>query len=106
MNREESTSTTNDLEEGSLDDKSLALPSIGRPIPSPKPYVSQLRIWNGIYSQDNILKIFFRPFPFLLSPVVSHVSIEILKNLSCIPLLIALVCVLFVWNADRVLWWV
>ena len=71
VNREALTSTTNDPEEGGLDDKSL--PSIGSPIPSPKSYVSQLRIWNGIYSQDNILKIFLRPFPFLLSPVVSHI---------------------------------
>jgi len=67
VNREESTSTTNDLEEGSLEDKSL--PSVGKPIPSSKAYTSQLRIWGGIYSQANILKIFLRPFPFLLSPV-------------------------------------
>ena len=70
MNREESTSTTNDLEDGNLEDKSL--PSVEKPIPSSKSYVSQLRIWNGIYSQDNFLKIFLRPFPYLLSPVVSH----------------------------------
>ena len=71
MNREESISTTNDLEEkGSLEDKSL--PSVEGPIPSPKTYVSQLRIWNGVYSQANILKIFLRPFSFLLSPVVGH----------------------------------
>ena len=70
MNREESTSTTNDLEEGDLEDKSL--PSVGKPLPSSKTYVSQLKIWNGIYSQDNILKIFLSPFPFLLSPAVGH----------------------------------
>lgn len=33
-------------------------------------YLSQLKIWNGIYSNVNIMKIFLRPFPFLLSPVV------------------------------------
>ena len=69
MNRKGSTSTTNDPEEGGLEE---SLPSIERPIPSSRTYVSQLRIWNGIYSEANILKIFLRPFPFLLSPVVSH----------------------------------
>ena len=69
MNREESTSTTNDSEERDLEDKSL--PSVEKPIPR-KTYVSQLKIWNGIYSQANILKIFLRPFPFILSPLVSH----------------------------------
>ena len=77
MNREASISTNNDPEVGGLEDKSL--PSIGSPIPSPKTYVSQLRIWNGIYSQDNILKIFLRPFPFLLSPVVSHMPVFLSK---------------------------
>jgi len=66
VNREESTSITNDPEETGVEDKSL--PSVGKPIPR-KSYVSQLRIWNGVYSQENILKIFLRPFPFLLSPV-------------------------------------
>ena len=70
MNQDEPISTTNDLEEGGLDDKSL--PSLERPIPVPKTYVSQLRIWNGVYSQVNIIKIFLRPFPFLLSPVVGR----------------------------------
>ena len=70
MNREESTSTNDDLEEGGVEDKSL--PSVEKLIPSSNTYVSQLRIWNGIYSEANILKIFLRPFPFLLSPVVGH----------------------------------
>ena len=70
VNRDESISTTNDPEEGGLEDKSL--PSAEGPIPSSKSYVSQLRIWNGTYSQANILKIFLRPFPFLLSPIVGH----------------------------------
>ncbi|KAF8808029.1 MFS general substrate transporter [Phlegmacium glaucopus] len=62
-NQEGSKSTTSDPKKSSLEDK---LPSsVGRPMP----YVSQLRIWNGIYSQDSILNIFFHPFPFLLSPV-------------------------------------
>ena len=70
MNRVESISTTNDPEEGGLEDKSL--PSIERPVAT---YVSQLRIWNGVYSQANVFKIFLRPFPFLISPVVSHLCL-------------------------------
>ncbi|KAF8808032.1 MFS general substrate transporter [Phlegmacium glaucopus] len=66
-NQEESKSTTSDPEKSSLEDK--LPPLVGGPMPSPKTYVSQLKIWNGIYSQDSILKIFFRPFSFLLSPV-------------------------------------
>ena len=95
MDREEPTSTTDDLEEGGVEDK-----SVGGPIPSPKTYISQLRIWNGTYSQANILKIFLRPFPFLLSPVVCHIFLlKFYKNLSR---KVDLVCVLCIWNADRV----
>jgi len=32
-------------------------------------YLSQLKIWNGTYSDEKITKIFLRPFPFILSPV-------------------------------------
>ncbi|PFH49665.1 hypothetical protein AMATHDRAFT_62622 [Amanita thiersii Skay4041] len=32
-------------------------------------YLSQLRVWHGTFSQENLFKIFLRPFPFLLSPV-------------------------------------
>ena len=72
VNQEESTSTTNDIKEGGSEDKSLPSESLEKPIPKSKTYVSQLRIWNGMYSQDNILKIFLRPFPFIFSPVVGH----------------------------------
>jgi len=33
-------------------------------------YLSQLKIWHGTFSDESIVKIFLRPFPFLLSPVV------------------------------------
>ncbi|KAF9469578.1 MFS general substrate transporter [Collybia nuda] len=32
-------------------------------------YITQLKIWNGTYSNVSVFKIFIRPFPFLLSPV-------------------------------------
>ena len=70
VNQEGLTLDTTDPEKGNLKDKSPS--SLEKPKPSPKTYVSQLKIWNGTYSQSNILKIFLRPFPFLLSPVVGH----------------------------------
>lgn len=37
----------------------------------PKPtYLSQLKIWNGTFSDDNFFKILLQPLPLLLSPVV------------------------------------
>ncbi|KAF5385344.1 hypothetical protein D9615_001033 [Tricholomella constricta] len=37
---------------------------------SEKPsYLSQLKIWNGTFSNVGLFKIFMRPFPFILSPV-------------------------------------
>ncbi|KAH8099796.1 MFS general substrate transporter [Cristinia sonorae] len=32
-------------------------------------YLSSLKVWHGTFSNDNMLQIFLRPFPFLLSPV-------------------------------------
>ncbi|THH31940.1 hypothetical protein EUX98_g2249 [Antrodiella citrinella] len=32
-------------------------------------YLSSLKVWNGTFSNDNMFKIFLRPFPFLFSPV-------------------------------------
>jgi len=32
-------------------------------------YLSQLKIWNGTFTQVGLIRIFTRPFPFLLSPV-------------------------------------
>ncbi|KAF8167500.1 MFS general substrate transporter [Crassisporium funariophilum] len=54
-----------DSEKGSIEEGT----SSSDIIPERKSYVSQLKIWNGTYSKANILKIFLRPFPFLLSPV-------------------------------------
>ena len=33
-------------------------------------YISQLRVWHGTFTDESIFKIFLRPFPFLLSPIV------------------------------------
>ena len=94
-------STTKDSEDGGVEVKSLS--SVEISTPSKKSYVSQLRIWSGTYSQANFLKIFFHPFPFLLSPIVSHMYLlKFSKNLSRIPLPIDLVCVLCICMADRV----
>ena len=91
---------TTDPENGNLKDKSPS--SLEKPKPSPKTYVSQLKIWNGIYSQTNVLKIFLRPFPFLLSPVVSLLFLLKPLKSKLHALLIDLVRVRRVWNANRV----
>ena len=36
----------------------------------PPSWRSELKIYHGSFSKENFLKIFLRPFPFLLSPVV------------------------------------
>ncbi|TFK41975.1 MFS general substrate transporter [Crucibulum laeve] len=41
----------------------------GKTIPPKASYVSQLKLWHGTFSDVNIVKLFLRPFPFLLSPV-------------------------------------
>ena len=38
--------------------------------PPPPSYVSTLKIWNGTFTDESLWKIFLRPIPFLLSPVV------------------------------------
>ncbi|KAG5222359.1 MFS substrate transporter [Salix suchowensis] len=45
--------------------------SIEQVQPRPATYISQLSLWHGTFTDVNILKIFLRPFPFLLSPIVS-----------------------------------
>ncbi|KAF9446134.1 MFS general substrate transporter, partial [Macrolepiota fuliginosa MF-IS2] len=44
---------------------------LDRPGPPDVTYLSQLRIWNGVFTDVSLLKLFLRPLPFLLSPVVS-----------------------------------
>jgi hypothetical protein len=34
-------------------------------------YFEQLKVWNGVVTEVNLFKLFLRPLPFLLSPVVS-----------------------------------
>ena len=40
------------------------------PSQSPPTFISQLKVYNGTYSEQNVWKIFLRPLPFVLSPVV------------------------------------
>jgi hypothetical protein len=37
-------------------------------------YISQLRIWNGTFSDTRLFTIFIQPFPFVFSPIVSVLS--------------------------------
>ena len=41
--------------------------------PPPPNYVSTLKIWNGTFTDESLWKIFLRPIPFLLSPVVCSI---------------------------------
>ncbi|KAF8963907.1 MFS general substrate transporter [Flammula alnicola] len=66
--REVVTVSGKNAEKHSLEDsKSSASDEIV--VPSRKSYLSQLKIYNGTFSNISILKLFFRPFPFLLSPI-------------------------------------
>ena len=38
--------------------------------PNPPSFLSQLKVYNGTFSRESIWKIFLRPLPFMLSPVV------------------------------------
>jgi len=73
----ETASESDDTEKGrpSLKESSSALQEEATPslAVSPPSYISQLRIWNGTFSNENLLKIFLRPFPFLFSPVTYFV---------------------------------
>lgn len=44
---------------------------------SPPKWTSQLKIYNGTFSKENFFKIFLRPLPFLLSPVVRPKSFHV-----------------------------
>ncbi|KAI1791982.1 major facilitator superfamily domain-containing protein [Ganoderma leucocontextum] len=46
------------------------------PSPNPPTFLSQLRIYNGTFSDESVRKIFLRPFPFLLSPVTWFVFLS------------------------------
>ncbi|KAJ8701902.1 hypothetical protein PTI98_000655 [Pleurotus ostreatus] len=60
-------------EKQSLDKDSVSeherVASIEQVQPRPATYISQLSLWHGTFTDVNILKIFLRPFPFLLSPI-------------------------------------
>lgn len=50
----------------------VVIRDVDRNVPSAKPptFLSQLKIYNGTFTDDSVWKIFFRPLPFVLSPVV------------------------------------
>lgn len=48
--------------------------SLAAPMPAKRSYLASLRVWNGTFSNDNLLRIFLRPFPFLFSPVVRYLN--------------------------------
>ena len=43
--------------------------------PNQPSFLSQLKVYNGTFCEESVWKIFLRPFPFLLSPVVRHVQL-------------------------------
>ncbi|KAF9486341.1 MFS general substrate transporter [Pholiota conissans] len=45
-------------------------------LPPHKSYLSQLKIYNGTYTNVSIFKLFFRPFPFLLSPITWFIFVS------------------------------
>ncbi|PPQ79900.1 hypothetical protein CVT25_002956 [Psilocybe cyanescens] len=45
-------------------------------VPPRKSFVFELKIWNGTFSNISIFKLFFRPFPFLLSPVTWFIFVS------------------------------
>ncbi|KAJ7578643.1 MFS general substrate transporter [Mycena floridula] len=60
-----------EIEDGSTSSVAVVL-ELQTPAPA-KSYWGQLSIWNGTYTNENVFRIFFRPFPFILSPVVFYV---------------------------------
>ncbi len=64
------------MEKGSNSEKKPAsvgeVPVLDSPAPlvANPSYVSQLKIWNGSFSNQSFFKIFLRPIPLLFSPVV------------------------------------
>jgi hypothetical protein len=61
-------------------------------------YLQQLKIWHGTFTNVNLLKLFLRPLPFLLSPVVS-ISITFFTAGTNKPYTV-LVCIFDVRNAN------
>ena len=50
--------------------------------PNPPLFLSQLKIYNGTFSEESMWSLFLRPFPFILSPVV---CIHIISLVSWSP---------------------
>ena len=71
---------------------------------TPPTFSSQLRIYNGTFSEESLWRISLRPFPFLLSPVVRvHMPrIVSASRLIVFARLTDMVYVLYVFAADGV----
>lgn len=62
-------------------DLASAEPANESSVAFPQPtYISQLKIWNGTFSDDNFFMILLRPLPLLLSPVVRRSLTLIILN--------------------------
>ena len=72
------------------------------PLPSPPSYPSQLKIWHGALTDESIFRIFLRPFPFLLSPVVRWSQLGPESRICMLTDCIDLVPLPLTWSADRV----
>ena len=71
------------------------------PYPPPPSYLSTLKLWHGTFTDESIWKIFLRPFPFLLSPVVCPIQL-VDKNVKLTSPVIDVVPVPDTRIADRV----
>ncbi|CAL1694911.1 unnamed protein product [Somion occarium] len=65
----EQSNTTSADEKQTSKDSTVEILSLEQQSLSPPRWTSQLKIYNGTFSDENLFKIFLRPFPFLLSPV-------------------------------------
>ena len=56
----------------------VVIRDVDRNVPFAKPptFLSQLKIYNGTFTDDSVWKIFFRPLPFVLSPVVRSTACD------------------------------
>lgn len=76
--REKSKDNKQDGDRGSVE-KSISEPEIASVVPNAlttSSYISQLKIWNGSFSDEPLWRIFLKPFPFILSPVVSERTLQ------------------------------
>lgn len=54
------------------DEEGSGAESLNHNMTSPRTsYLGQLKVWNGVFTDGSLLKLFLRPLPFLLSPAVN-----------------------------------